>query len=356
MSSKNNTDRLLPSIVDTSIKVAAIVLLVVWSAIILAPFIIPMIWGAILAVACSPLCTLISDKLGGRRKLAAIIVSSLLILAIFIPCWLLADSLVAGARTLKESIEAGNFRIPPPSEKVRSWPVIGEAFFKFWDEAALNIGKVLNSFAPQLRTALVSLLGAVTSLGMAVLQFLFSSILAGIFLAYSDKMESTAKAATRRIDQTIGHQFLLDAVTTIRNVARGILGVAFIQAMLAGIGLAAVGIPGAGLWAMLCLILGIVQVGCGVVMVPAVIYIFSTKSLMVSIPFLLWALLVTVSDNILKPIMLGKGAPVPMLVVFLGSIGGLLNHGLIGLFVGAIVLSLGYKLVTMWVYSRPRQS
>ena len=143
-------------------------------------------------------------------------------------------------------------------------------------------------------------------------------------------------------------------VLTIRNVAKGILGVAFIQFVLMGASLVFANVPFAGLWALLVLLFAIVQLPVGIVAIPVIIYLYSARE---PLPATLWSVLIllfSMSDNILKPWLMGKGAPVPMLVIFLGAIGGMIMSGFIGLFTGAIVLSLGYKLVTLWLGENAR--
>ena len=137
------------------------------------------------------------------------------------------------------------------------------------------------------------------------------------------------------------------------GVAQGVLGVAIIQTLLAGLGFIVVGLPGAGIWAFLCLISATVQIGVGPIVIPAVIYVFMTGDTTTAVIFLIWNALILVLDNVLKPMLLGRGVDVPMAVIFLGAIGGLLAFGIVGLFVGAIVLTLGYKLFQAWIAAKP---
>jgi predicted PurR-regulated permease PerM len=137
---------------------------------------------------------------------------------------------------------------------------------------------------------------------------------------------------------------------TIRSVARGILGVAFLQSILAGLGFLAVGVPGAGLWALLCLLLAVVQIGIFPVVIPAVIYVFYTADTSTAVLFLVWGVLVSALDNVLKPMLLGRGVNVPMAVIFVGAIGGFLASGIVGLFIGSVILVLGYQLFMAWLY------
>ncbi len=144
-------------------------------------------------------------------------------------------------------------------------------------------------------------------------------------------------------------EFVGVAEQTVRSVASGILGVALIQALLAGLGFLVAGVPAAGLLTLICLVFGVIQLGVVIVLIPVVIYLFSTADTVTAVGFLIWAALVAPVDNVLKPILLGRGVDVPMLVIFVGAIGGFLNAGIIGLFIGAVVLALGYKLFLAWL-------
>jgi predicted PurR-regulated permease PerM len=135
----------------------------------------------------------------------------------------------------------------------------------------------------------------------------------------------------------------------VRSVTLGILGVAMIQALLASLGLLVVGVPGAGLWALLVLILAIVQLPTILVLGPIIVYVFSTSTTVTAVVFAIWSILVGISDAFLKPLLMGRGVDVPMLVIFIGAIGGFMTSGIIGLFIGAIILALGYKLYLIWL-------
>lgn len=345
--------KLFSEVVDISVRLGIVLVLLVLSFQILKPFLIPVVWGIILTVAVFPACTMLAERLGGRRKMAALLTSLVMLLVIFVPCWFLADSLWQGVQAVRESSEQGVILIPKPTEKVKELPLIGSRAYQFWMLASNNLEKALEPFAPQLKAAGGWLLGAAAGIGLTILQFVFSIVVAGVLLAKSDACAPVASAISKRLDARRGLGLLKDAEITVRNVAKGILGVAFIQALLAGIGLAVAGVPGAGLWALMCLVFGIIQIGVAPVLLVAVIYLFSTASTLTASLFLVWSLIVAPLDNVLKPILLGKGAPVPMLVIFLGSLGGFLKFGLIGLFVGAVILSVAYKLLLAWLENQP---
>jgi len=344
-----DTDKMLPQIIDLILRLAAVLVLLIWSFQIIMPFIIPVVWGGVLAIAVFPGYKFLEERLGGRSKLAAILVSSLLLIIIVIPSWFFADSLVSGVTAIREMWDQGTFSIPPPTERVKDWAIVGQQIFDIWTLASENLAEALAPLSPQLKYLATWLLGALAQGGFAVLQFVFSIVIAGVMLASSKRSGHVVELFFERLSSERGREFVADAEITVRNVARGILGVAFIQAVLSGVGFAAAGIPGAGLWAFVCLILGIIQVGVGPVLIVACIYLFSNASSLTAGLFLAWSLMVMTSDNILKPLLLGKGAPVPMLVIFLGALGGFLRMGIIGLFLGAVVLSLVYKLLVSWL-------
>jgi len=139
------------------------------------------------------------------------------------------------------------------------------------------------------------------------------------------------------------------STATIRSVAVGVIGIAFIQAMLGGLGMMFAGVPAAGLLAIVILVLAIAQLPPLVVLLPVVIYVFSAESTTVAVVFMVWSILVSMSDAVLKPIFLGRGVDAPMLVILLGAIGGMITSGIVGLFIGAVILALGYKLFQVWV-------
>jgi predicted PurR-regulated permease PerM len=193
------------------------------------------------------------------------------------------------------------------------------------------------------------LLNNVAGFGIGVLQFALSIILAGVFMATAPGGERSAETVARRLAGDRGKNLVLVAVATVRSVAQGVLGIAVVQSVLAGIGMVAAGVPGAGLWALLVLILAVIQLPPLLVMGPMIIYVFSTVNTAGAIVFMIWAILVSVSDTILKPLFLGRGVEVPMLVILVGAIGGMMATGILGLFVGAVVLAVGYQLLVAWL-------
>ena len=176
-----------------------------------------------------------------------------------------------------------------------------------------------------------------------------SIIIAGVLLANTAGGSQAARALARRLAGEQGTKGVELAGATVRSVAQGVLGVALIQSILAGLGCLLVGVPGAGLWALLVLILAVVQLPTILILGPIIVYVFSTTSTIAAVLFAIWSILVGISDAFLKPLLMGRGVDVPMLVIFIGAIGGFMASGIIGLFVGAIILALGYKLIINWL-------
>ena len=342
--------------IEASIRIAVLALLLGWCFIIIQPFIIVLAWAIIIAVAVYPFYAFLVKKTGDRKKLSATIVTIVFLAVIITPSVFLTKSLVNNISQAKEYFKDGQVVIPPPKEEIKEWPVIGKPFYNTWHHAAVNLEEVLTEFAPQLKIAGMWLFGNLSNASMGVLQFILSLILCGGFLAYSESGRNIALKLGVRLMGKKGQEFIKDSEVTIRNVARGILGIAFFQAVLVGIGLAIAGVPLAGLWAVITLILAILQLGIGPITIPVIIYMFSTADTLTATLLAIWLIFISVVDNFIKPIILGRKAPVPSLVIFLGAIGGFIANGIIGLFLGAVILSLGYKLFMWWLKSEETES
>jgi predicted PurR-regulated permease PerM len=185
--------------------------------------------------------------------------------------------------------------------------------------------------------------------GLAIAQSLLSIVIAAAMLVGASGGAEMANRISTRLAGTSGDRIVRMTAQTIRSVAVGIVGVAIIQASLISVGFLAAGIPHAGVWSLLCLILAVLQITPSLVVIPVVFYVFSHASTPVAVAFLIWEIAASLSDNFLKPILLARGVEVPMLVIFMGAIGGFIMSGFVGLFIGAVILSLGYELATAWI-------
>jgi len=338
------------SVYDTTIRLFILILIVGWCLAIMYPFVSIILWSLILAMALHPLHRIMSEKMGGRPKLAsAIIVISLLII-IFVPTWLLIDSLIDEVKALKASFDNGTLTIPPPNEKVKEWPIIGERLYDAWQNASVNLVQTVMKYQDQLMQVGGKIGKGILSAAGGVIQIMVSLIIAAIILVFGEAGQEIRKFF-RKVAGDKGDEYADMTLKTVGNVVKGIIGVALILALLNGILFMLAGIPYAGIWTLLIFVLGVLQLPLFFITVPIIVYMFSEKELMPAIVWTVLLLIAGLSDNVLKPILLGKGAPVPMLVIFIGVIGGFMFSGFIGLFTGAIVMSLGYKLFVAWINS-----
>jgi predicted PurR-regulated permease PerM len=271
------------------------------------------------------------------------------LLLIILPSIQMVGSLVDGMTYLNDQIQSGEIKVPPPPEGIDSWPVIGDVLKSRWHDASVNLKATLARYAPQLQAISLKLLESAMSTTMGLLKFALSIIIAGVLMANAKGGGNFVRDLFVSLAGERGSDFADISTITIRNVVKGILGVAIIQGLLAGMGFMVAGVPGAGIWAFLCMFLAIIQIGIAPVALPVIIYMFYSASTLTAGLLTAWLILVMLSDNFLKPVLLGRGAPVPMLIIFLGSFGGFISMGFIGLFVGAVILSLGFKLFQEWL-------
>ena len=334
---------------EVTIHVGLVVLLLFWCFRIAQPFIQIFVWGIIIAIAIFPGYRWLGSALGGRNKLAAVLVTLFLLIILIVPSLMFVGSLVETAQNLSAGLSKGSLNIPAPPESIKSWPAIGEMLYDFWRLASENLTAAVSKIAPHLKVFGLWLLNAAAGAGFGIVSFVIAIIIAGILLANGERGVQVARAIAVRLAGERGIEFVQLSGATVRSVARGILGVAVIQAILAGLGCLVVGVPGAGLWALLVLILAVVQLPTILILGPIIIYVFYTASTVPAVLFAIWSILVGACDTFLKPLLMGRGVDVPMLVVFIGAIGGFILNGIIGLFIGAIILSLGFKLFQVWL-------
>lgn len=342
--------------VNVAIRVGAIGLLLFWCATILSPFVPPVLWGIILAVALRPFHRRLTDVLRGKNKTAAAAITLVGLVLLFVPSVFLVISIGNSAHALAEGIQDGTLEIPAPPEDVADWPFVGESVYDAWSLGATNLEGAVNRYGPQLEAVGVWLLSAGGNAVVQILLFALSIAIAGVMMAKAKANNEIAHAIGRRLGGERGYELVDLSTATIRSVAKGVLGVAFIQALLCGVGMLVMGIPGAGIWALLCMLVAIVQLPPLLVMAPIIIFAFAHYETTPAVLFTVWSVLSSSSDTLLKPLLLGRGVDVPMLVILLGAIGGMLTYGLIGLFVGAVVLALGYNLLLAWVRDAPARS
>ncbi len=339
------------NVIDLVIRLFLIGFLFTWCFILLRPFIGIILWGIILAIALFPIFSWFKNLLKGRGKLAGTIITLVGVGVIIGPVSVVATVFVNNVQTFADSIMSGNLVIPPPPEGLETWPLIGQSIDRIWESASVNLKSVLGQFQPQLEQLAKNLLFLAANIGLTLLKFILSIIIAGILMINSEGLSRRVTEVLLRLTPQQGEEFLSLAAATIRGVTRGIIGVAILQSLLIGIGLMVAQIPFAGLLTLLCLVLAIIQIGPGLVVFPSIIFAWSTMGTVGALLFTIWMVPMTLIDNILKPILMSQGLPVPTIVILIGVLGGTLVHGILGLFIGPVVLSLGYELLTAWVHN-----
>jgi len=346
----SNGNAHLNQAMDVAIRLAFVGLIAFWCTKIISPFFMPLLWGLLIAVALYPVFLKLKSWLGERNTLTGVIFIVVSLVLILVPTILLTDSVIEGATKLKDGLDAGTLTIPPPSEKVREVPAVGEKLHDFWLQASQNIEGTAQKHSEQLRGLANWMAGSIAGLGKALIQTVFSLIIAGVLMMNAIGGGRIAYVLANRLGGEHGRQMVTISIATIRSVVKGVLLVAMIQGLMAAAGLVFAGVGGAGFWAVLVMIVAIMQLPPILILGPIAAYVFSAHdSTLVAVIFLVWSLIVSGADGFLKPIFLGRGVAVPMIIILVGAIGGMVAAGIIGLFVGAVILALGYKLVAIWV-------
>ena len=345
----NSTSYNFEKIVDTLIRLGVLSLLLMWCFDILKPFVLILIWAIVIAIAVYPIHTFFIKIFRGRKILAGIVLTLFMLSVIIIPSGLIMYSLFEGVNHFRELFRAGEHLIPPPGGNTANWPVFAKPIVDFWQLASDNLQDAVVQYSDEIKQYGAVLLVALAGFSKGILSFIVSIIIAGVLLIYADSSAVVTRKIFKKLVGKNGENFATISVLTIRNVVKGILGVAIIQTTMAALGFFIAGVPFAGLWTILCLILSIIQVGVGPIAIPVAIYMFSVSDTTTAIVLAIWLGITLLADNVLKPILLGRNAPAPMLVIFLGAIGGFIYNGFIGLFLGAIILTIGYKLFMMWL-------
>ena len=334
--------------IEIAIKVGLVAMVVYLSYLIAKPFMAIVVWGIIIAVAISPLIDTIEKRIGHRKKII-IAITIAVIAALLIPTYLLSGKMVETSQTIVHTMQDGNISVPPPTEKVKEWPIIGEKAYAFWDSASKNLKAALEPFSEKIKELAGTVFTKMGGLIGTIFMFVGSMIIAAVFLIGSEGAEKFYRAISCRLLGSKGDEWATLSTLTVRSVVMGVIGVAVIQATLALIGMALMGVPLAMLWAIIIMFLTIIQVPALLVIGPVIAYVFSQGSGTAEIVFTIYMLIVGASDGVLKPILMGRGVDVPMLVILIGAIGGMMLMGMIGLFVGAVIFALAYKLFGFWM-------
>ena len=345
-----NNSEFTKNTIEAAIRLGLLLLLALWCFNIIKPFVLPVLWGVIIAVAIYPIFTKLKAALGGRNKLASVLYTLIALALLMTPTIMVSNSMIDTSAAISERYAAGTLEIPPPDDSVKDWPLIGEEIHSIWTQASNNLEKTLTHYQPQLKKAGQAFVSAAAGLGGGILMFVLSIIISGVLVANATAAyQVTIKIFTRLTNTENGQEYTDLSKATIRSVAQGVLGVAAIQAVLSALGMMVMGVPAWGLWSMIILVLAIAQLPPILVLGFVMAYVFSVAETTPAVIFAIYCIIVSGSDGFLKPMFLGRGMSTPMLVILLGAIGGMMMSGIIGLFVGAIVLALGYELFMKWL-------
>ena len=336
-------------IVELALRVGALGFLLYVALVLLQPFVEVAIWSIVIAVALYPAYEPLARWLGGRRRLAAALITIASLLVIIGPVTWLALGLIDSLRTVSERLDFSALTPPAPPAAIRGWPLIGEPIYQFWDLASTNLRGALAKVAPYLTPLGTKVLGVAAETGTGMLKFFAAILVAGFLFAPAPGLVEAVRTFARRLLSDRGEEFVTLTGATIRAVSRGVIGISVLQALLAGIGLMVAGVPGASLLTSAVLILGIIQIGPTVVLGPLVIWSWFSMETTAALLFTAYMIPVSLVDNVLRPLVMGRGLRTPTLVILVGVIGGTLAYGITGLFLGPIVLAVIWELLATWV-------
>jgi len=334
--------------IEIAVKLGLLFLVLYISYLIAKPFIGIVIWAIIIAVALHPVITKLESRFGHRKKIIFAL-TALVIAGLLIPTYMLSDTMIQTGQDLAVAMKDGTITIPPPTENVKEWPLIGEKVYKLWESASQNLAQTLVPFKAQIKSAAESTFAALGNGLGTIFMFIGAMIIAAFFLSGAEGAVKFYKTIMRRLLGERGDEWANLSALTIRSVATGVIGVAVIQATFAFIGLIAMQIPFAAVWAFAIMFLTIIQLPALIIIGPIIAWVFAQGSGTAEVIFTVYMLLVGASDGVLKPMLMGRGVDIPMLVILIGAIGGMMLMGMVGLFIGAVIFSLTYKLFELWI-------
>lgn len=333
---------------DSLLKIALTSGIIFWCFKIFSPFITLISWSIIFAVTVYPVFKFFQTKTL-RPKTSAILVVILLLLSFLTPVYFISGELVQNITLLLKSLKVENLNLPNLPNFVPNLPLVGETIASYWLTLQDNFFDVIKNFKTELRTLSTTLLKTFTNIGLNLLEITVAAILCSFILVYSNSLVTLFKKTFIRLNNEKGAEIFNLVGMTIQNIAIGVIGVASVQAIIASIGFIIIGIPAPGILALLVLFFSSIQIGPGVVIIPTIIYAWFTFDFTPSLIYTIWSIPVMLFDNVLKPIVMSRGLATPMILIIIGLIGGTLLHGLIGLFIGPIILGVAYQLYKVWI-------
>jgi predicted PurR-regulated permease PerM len=340
-----------PDIAHTTLSVLFLVALVALTASVLSPFLTSILWATIVSVAMWPSLLRLEALVGGRRGLAVAIVTVTLLLAVFVPVILALATIARNAQSLTGDIRSlESMPLPAPPAVLEGVPFAGPRLTQKWRHlAALSPDERSALLTPYLQVALTWFAAKAGSVGTMLVQFLLTTIVSAIMLARGEIVRDAILRFARRIAGQQGYDVTIRAGQAIRSVVLGVVVTALLQAAIGGVGLALSGVPAAALLAAVMLFLCLAQLGPVLVLAPAVIWLYWSGQSGAGTLLLAIAVIAVAIDNVVRPLLIRRGASLPLLLIFSGVIGGLIAFGVVGLFIGPAVLTVAYTLLTKWV-------
>ncbi len=345
-------NRIVTKFMDMFIKFGMLLALASFCYTIFSPFLNLMLWGGILAVVIYPFHQRLAKRLGDKQGRTATLLIIFGIMLLVLPTVMMVSSMADNIGSLVERVTHNTLEVPAPSSSIANIPFIGHKIYDVWLKASTDLPSLIKSLQPHLGEVTKQVIHTLASISGSLLMSMFSFIIAGIIMAYGRAgAQSSVRIATRIAGRKRGAKLINICSSTIRAVALGVIGVAFIQALLVGTVMTFAGIPLVGILFILALILGIAQIPVLLVTGPAIAYLWMTGDNGTLGNIIYTALLIVAGmvDNVLKPILLGRGVDAPMPVVLIGALGGMAMNGILGMFIGATLLSIGYRIFMAWV-------
>ena len=341
-------DEFTATFVELAIRLAALTALLYFAFVLVYPFSSIVVWSAVLTVALYPSFDWLARLLGGRRRLAAILITIISLLVVIGPATWLALDLIQSIQLISGQLDLSSISLPPPAESVKGWPLIGDRIYQFWYLASTNLSAAFAQILPQLKPLGGSVLRSAAGTGTEILQFFVAIIVAGFLFPLGASLAHGVKNFSRRLVTRRGEEFVNLAGATIRAVSRGVIGISILQALLAGIGLMVAAVPGASLITSAVLICGIIQIGPWIVLIPLIIWSWAVMDITTALVITAYMSAVTLLGIFLQPVVMGRGLQTPIPVTFVGVIGGAIAYGISGLFLGPIVLAVCWELLAAW--------
>ncbi len=337
--------------IDTFIKIIVLSILIVWSFLIAKPFILLIVWSIIVAVALYPIYKKAVALFKGKKKGLVTTLFVLILLAlIIVPTIKLTQSVLDTSTEIYQNFDQGTLKIPSPNSTVKEWPLIGKNLYSVWSSISQDIESFIKSHPDEVKNSAGWIFDSFKGLMGSVLISIIALIIAGIFMSSANEGYKTGVKFMDRLVNSKGTELMEMCINTIRSVVKGILMVAVIQAFLAFLGFNLIGMSStAGILAFVVMFAAIIQIPVTLVVIPIIVYVFSFADTTPAIIFTIYILVVSLLDNFLKPMLLAKGLKTPMIVILIGAIGGMMFQGILGLFIGPVILAIAHRLYINWV-------